>query len=207
MTLVNIPNIEENDEATPELWNSRFATLADVINGNIDGTNLADGAVSNSKLASEAVTSNKLGLQSVTPDRVANPVAFRAEGTSKSIAAATWTKLVADTEIYDYANAYDNATNYRFTATVAGIYNFSSNGTFSASERIIIEIRVNGVDSGMYRGNDFTVTTASAAKTTSVSVPVELAVGDYVEAWVWSDDAGTVSGFFAGHLIGQVQDL
>jgi len=42
--------------------------------------------------------------------------------TNQSFSANTWTKLQFDTENWDTASCYDNATNYRFTPTVAGYY-------------------------------------------------------------------------------------
>lgn len=51
MSLVSVPNINNNDDATPELFNSRFADLVDVINGKIDASNITDNTVLYSKLA------------------------------------------------------------------------------------------------------------------------------------------------------------
>jgi hypothetical protein len=42
-----------------------------------------------------------------------------------SIAANTWTKLQFNTEQFDTNNNYDSTTNYRFTPTVAGYYQFN----------------------------------------------------------------------------------
>lgn len=42
-----------------------------------------------------------------------------------SIAANTWTKLQFNTEQFDTNSNYDSTTNYRFTPTVAGYYQFN----------------------------------------------------------------------------------
>jgi len=60
MTLLNLTDIQEDADATPELFNSRFDAIANVINGHIDSSNLADGAVTTSKIADGAVTLSKL---------------------------------------------------------------------------------------------------------------------------------------------------
>ena len=61
--LVNIQNIQVGDVATPNLFNSRFAALAEVINGNVDSDNLRNGAVTRSKIAQGAIDSSKLDIQ------------------------------------------------------------------------------------------------------------------------------------------------
>jgi hypothetical protein len=45
--------------------------------------------------------------------------------TSQSLANASFTKVQCDTEEFDTNSNYDNATNYRFTPTVAGYYQIS----------------------------------------------------------------------------------
>lgn len=52
MTLISIPEIQTNDEATEELFNSRFDTIVDLLNGNLDSSNIADGSITESKFAS-----------------------------------------------------------------------------------------------------------------------------------------------------------
>ena len=59
--------------------------------------------------------------------------AFAATGSSaQTFGATTWTKIVFQTETYDTNSCYDNATNYRFTPTVAGYYQM--NLSMSAAE-------------------------------------------------------------------------
>jgi len=51
--------------------------------------------------------------------------------TNQSISANTWTKLQCQSEDWDTNSNYDNATNYRFTPTVAGYYQFSGGLEFN----------------------------------------------------------------------------
>lgn len=54
------------------------------------------------------------------------PPAFSAYlGTNQTLSSNTWTKLQINTEEFDTNNNYDPTTNYRFTPTVAGYYQFS----------------------------------------------------------------------------------
>jgi hypothetical protein len=58
--------------------------------------------------------------------RLPNAPAFSAgRSTNQSITAGQWTKVQCQTEEFDTASAYDNATNYRFTPQVAGYYQVS----------------------------------------------------------------------------------
>lgn len=61
-----------------------------------------------------------------------NAPAFSATRTStnQSFTSAVWTKVQCQTEEFDTASAYDNATNYRFTPQVAGYYQVSGNVYF-----------------------------------------------------------------------------
>ena len=54
---------------------------------------------------------------------VTNTPAFEANlGTNQTVSNDIFTKLQANTEVFDSDNCYDNATNYRFTPTTAGKY-------------------------------------------------------------------------------------
>lgn len=46
-------------------------------------------------------------------------------GSAQSISSGTFTKIQCNTEEFDTNSNYDNATNYRFTPTVAGYYQVS----------------------------------------------------------------------------------
>lgn len=61
--LLNITPIGLGDDASPNLWNSRFAAVQTVLNGNVDSDNLKDGAVTRSKIAAGAIDSSKIDIQ------------------------------------------------------------------------------------------------------------------------------------------------
>ena len=52
----------------------------------------------------------------------AGPAFSAYQSSGQTIGAATATKIQFQTEVFDTNNNYDNATNYRFTPTVAGYY-------------------------------------------------------------------------------------
>jgi hypothetical protein len=54
---------------------------------------------------------------------------------SQSISSSTFTKVQCNTEEFDTNSNYDNATNYRFTPTVAGYYQISGCINFSSTTK------------------------------------------------------------------------
>jgi len=71
------------------------------------------------------------------------------QSSAQTITAATYTKVQFQTKEFDTNNNFDNATNYRFTPTVAGYYQINSSIQFGASGNTIslaqIAICKNGV--------------------------------------------------------------
>lgn len=56
-----------------------------------------------------------------------NGPAFSAyQSSGQTVANATWTKVQFQTEEFDTNNCFDSVTNYRFTPTVAGYYQFNT---------------------------------------------------------------------------------
>jgi hypothetical protein len=53
--------------------------------------------------------------------------------TNQTVTSGVFTKLQANTEEFDTASCYDNATNYRFTPNIAGYYQINGNVFLSAS--------------------------------------------------------------------------
>jgi len=95
-------------------------------------------------------TGNLVTVPSVTGTAMVsgNMPAFSASRTtSQSFSGSTWTKIQFNTENWDTANCYDNATNYRFTPNVAGYYmiNVCCDMSFSGTATVAgIGINKNG---------------------------------------------------------------
>jgi hypothetical protein len=111
------------------------------------------------------------------------------------ITSATFTKIQCNTEEFDTASAYDNATNYRFTPQVAGYYQVSGSLNISASVTntgILCVIYKNGssIKWGVY------MTRASTANDAGVVASALVYLNgstDYVELYGYVDGAGTLS--------------
>lgn len=61
MGLISRSAFVTGDKPTAILWNSNFDNAYNVINGNLDSNNLADGAVTSGKLGAASVDKTKLG--------------------------------------------------------------------------------------------------------------------------------------------------
>lgn len=66
--LVNIAPIEPGDAASPNLWNSRYAAITEVLNGNIDSDNIRNNGITREKIAAGAVSSDKLTIDKYIDD-------------------------------------------------------------------------------------------------------------------------------------------
>jgi hypothetical protein len=124
------------------------------------------------------------------------------QSTLQSLSAGTYTKLQFQTEEFDTDNCFDNATNYRFTPTVAGYYQFNAAMALSgASSEGYIQLRKNG--SNFKSGNDVGGTSYSV----TVSAIIYLnGSTDYVEVFGYSGtalntSASQASTYFNGSLI------
>ena len=138
-----------------------------------------------------------LPAATVTQTTLATPVAgtgpaFSAyrTGVQTGLASVTYTKIQVQTEVFDTNSNYDNATNYRFTPTVAGYYQINAavvaTGTTLAYTQAIIYKNGSAYSTGGY------VTTASGEAGSSVSSLVYMnGSTDYVELYAYVNVTGT----------------
>ena len=107
--------------------------------------------------------------------------AYLASG--QTITASTFTKVQINTEEFDTNSNYDNATNYRFTPTVAGYYQVNGTIRYDASTtptRCIVSIYKNGAE--FKRGNDLGNNSTEAIVSTLVYFNGST---DYIELWAY----------------------
>jgi hypothetical protein len=147
-------------------------------------------------------TGNLVTVPSVTGTAMVsgNMPAFSAylSATQTPITNNTFTKLQANTEEFDTANCYDNATNYRFTPNVAGYYQISGCITFGSTAgsfngNTLAVIYKNG--SRFKDGNLQGVTANGGTLFYSVVSSLIYFNGstDYVELWGLGGQTGTLS--------------
>ena len=91
---------------------------------------------------SDIVTISSTGIKLAS---TAAPAFSAYAGSTQSISNASFTKVQCNTEEYDTNSNYDNATNYRFTPTVAGYYQISGSVAGAAAyAQLLASIYKNG---------------------------------------------------------------
>lgn len=135
---------------------------------------------------------------------IVQKVSFRAhQTTAQSVAGATFTKVLFQTENYDIG---DNFASSAFTAPVSGLYAFSCaiHANAAAGQRCLLSLFVNGAT--VSRVFDFSTGVADFSSAIGGGT-LRLAAGDVVEVFVWYTSAqntaiGTSLTYFSGHRIG-----
>jgi hypothetical protein len=126
--------------------------------------------------------------------------------TSQAITNGLITKVQCQTEEFDTANCYDNATNYRFTPNVAGYYLITGATQFNGSGlTVLVTIYKNGAE--IKRGT-MSGSAADSGRMATVSALVQMnGTTDYVELWCYYSGGSTLAvepgaalTYFQGHL-------
>jgi hypothetical protein len=137
-------------------------------------------------------------LPTTTSTLAINGPAFSAYlNTNQSVTSSTFTKVQCNTEEFDTNSNYDNATNYRFTPTVAGYYQVSGCINFSASTKVefLTSIFKNG--SEFKRGVYVAINTVNSQNCSVSALIYFNGSTDYVELYGYLD--GTPSPLFTGN--------
>lgn len=181
--------------------------MANLINADpTAGLKLVSSSSSDIQIQSNGVTVctiNADGLSMNTGTLAGNGPAFSAYlSASQAISAGTYVKIPFNTEEFDTNSNYDNATNYRFTPTIAGYYQISATANPSnGSTRSVIAMYKNG--SEFKRGID-----SSTALNIIIVNSLVYANGstDYFEIYLYTTATGTNLGgganntYFSGFL-------
>jgi hypothetical protein len=122
-----------------------------------------------------------------------NMPAFSAyQSSAQSISSGTWTKIQFQTEDFDTASCFDNATNYRFTPNVAGYYQVTArirpNATNGEAE---IGIYKNG--SAWFHGSNINVGSGNQWGTIVTGLLYMNGSSDYVETYLYVTNSCTIS--------------
>ena len=111
---------------------------------------------------------------------------------SQTISSATFTKVQCNTEEFDTNSNYDNATNYRFTPTVAGYYqvNGEISGLATVNSAMLCAIYKNG---SAYKYGNFFVPATTAGRANVTALVYMNGSTDYIEMYGYVSGTGTVT--------------
>ena len=119
--------------------------------------------------------------------------AYKSGGSTTSVTASTWTKIILDAETFDTDGCFDSTTNYRFTPTKAGYYKVTgqvyANWSGSQPSRMQVAVYKNGSEN--IRGDRTVGTSASDYGSQWVHDLIYLnGSSDYIELYYWSNASG-----------------
>lgn len=128
---------------------------------------------------------------------LAPPHAVLRQTSAQTIGTGSFTALNFDTEDVDSVNGHDSGLPSRYTAVYPGWYQVSGGATFasSATGRRLARVGVNGA---LVAGSESGVPgNASVIGFAFRATEVYLAIGDYVEVFVFQDSGGNLATFVA----------
>lgn len=192
--LVNFDPIQNDEDATEELFNSRFNAILDAINGNIESPNIADGAVTTPKIADNAVTAAKIpnqGLTSAELGMVYSTHVFNSTVTSIPNGAVTYVNF--DSERFDTDGMHSiSADTGRITFVNTGIYAIGANiGLVAGTGRRIVDIMLNGTKE-LVR---IDMTPSGGEFTVSPTTVYSFTAGDYIQVRIYQASGGALNTF------------
>lgn len=206
MALINIPDVQNLDPATPASLNSRFGLIADEINGNLDTNNIATGGVGAANLASSSVTTAKVADAAVTPPKWSNPYKFRAyRNAAATTGNGAYAIVACDTEVFDSNNNHAAGV---YTAPVTGYYFFGGEAhvNMASENRVcILGLFKNGTQVAL--GNEIFGATGTNTGIT-VSDFMFLTAGDTVDMRVFCSatknlNVAATQNYFYGFLVSE----
>jgi hypothetical protein len=166
--------------------------MALVLNGDGNVTGLTPGGLPDASIIQADLAAGVAG----------NGPAFSVHSSvTQSITAAVSTKVAMGIELYDTNNNFDTS-NYRFTPTVAGFYQFSAGVNISnAGSAVFIGVFKNGIQS-LISGYFTSVGTGTIPTSGLLYMN---GTSDYAEVWVYSGSNNSVFGrsdltYFTGFL-------
>lgn len=180
----------------------------------IDSLNIKDGklntndSVVTSNITDDAVTAPKLvGIDRSNLTTDSNPYKFSVyRNAAWTDGNSTYVKVQFDTELFDTNSNFDNATNYRYVAPVAGFYqfNWTVSKIVTAGAAALSILYKNGA--AYHKGSESVQGAASVTYSSSGSAFMSLAASDYIEIYSYGSGgagnaANTTNTFFNGFLV------
>ena len=162
--------------------------------GTINGASLVASSVTSSALAANSVTNASILTGNLYASKFYNPYKFQIyRAAAYTTAVTTFTRMPFDTKLFDTSSNTDVVTNQgRFTAPVAGYYQFNAQILLTAgsTSRFFLTFNKNG--SEYIRSTDVTSATTTIYGVNFSSL-IQLAANDYIEVTYYTAIAAAVT--------------
>lgn len=144
------------------------------------------------------------------PQHLKNNYKFAVYHSGAQTLGTSATKVHFDTKEYDTGTNFDNTTNYRFTAPVAGFYSFHAKFSVAAASTATQGACYLYKNGSLVKTGSKVIPSSTQDLTCEVSANLQLAANDYIE--VYSDSSahafatlgGAANDYFMGHMISAV---
>jgi len=153
--------------------------------------------------ATKTITIGSASNGDVAAGVFTNTPAFQAQiSVTQAVPTGAFTKIQFNNEIFDTNSAYDNSTNYRFTAPSAGKYLFNANALHAAGTTTTFTLKFYKNGSNLNASVSQLVNgTNNSDWSQNISSIIDLSVDDYVEVYV-NHNRGSDSNFELGQFEG-----
>ena len=157
--------------------------------GTINGASLVASSVTSSALAANSVTNTAITAGNLYASKFYNPYKFGYYLSTAQNSINGFVKVNLNVKEYDTSNNFDNTTNFRFTAPIAGFYQFNwAVGMSSAAAAVwqaCLYKGLSGGSSSIYKYGSLINLSSSYQQSVGTGL-VQLAVGDFVELWIYA---------------------
>ncbi len=168
-----------------------------IIAGNTSGTITLDAPnVAGTTVLTLPATSGTV-LTSVSPasslpSSINGPAFSAYSNANQNISTSSYTKLQFQTEEFDTNSNYDNATNYRFTPTVAGYYQIYGSAIFNISPTTLNGVLLIYKNGSAFKSVVGFGSNLNAWFNPTISSLVYLnGTTDYIEMYIWQSSGST----------------
>ena len=165
------------------------------LSGNASGTGTLTIAAPNTSTDRTLTLPDATGtiLTTATPGVPINGPAFSAYASSnQTLSNSTWVKVQCGTEEFDTNSNYDNATNYRFTPTIAGYYQVSGSCNFSVSSANTRFLQIYKNGSSFKKFQDVAANATNYMQLSGSCLVYLNGTTDYVELYVLQNSGGSL---------------
>ena len=157
--------------------------------GTINGASLVASSVTSSALAANSVTNTAITAGNLYASKFYNPYKFSVYLTAAQNSINGFVKVNLDTKLFDTSSNFDAVTNRRFTAPVAGFYQFNwavgMSSTAATVWQACLYKGLSGGSSSIYKYGSLINLSSNYQQSVGTGL-VQLGVGDFVELYIYS---------------------
>ena len=165
----------------------------------LNATELTSGTLPMARLSGTLPALNGSALTNLPSSFPGSSVGFKShrDAGNVSLSAATWTKLIMNSQSWDFGDDYDSTTNYRFDVPTTGKYFLLGAANFSGladQDLVRLSFFKSGVEQNAHLvGHSKQHASGTQELCNSISGYIQLSAGEYIELYAYSSAANIVN--------------